>query len=400
MSKAADSFPLVSIITPCYNHAAFLDTTIRSVLYQDYPHIEYILVDGGSTDGCVDIIRHYQDNLTAWVSEGDTGQADAINKGFRMAHGEIIAWLNSDDYYFPYAVSTAVRRFQEDSDLTLFYGDGVLVTQHGNFQQYFCQVEPFNPDRLYACSDYIMQPTTFFRRDKLFEAGLLDANLHYVMDWDLWCRLAKRGGRFHYEPHPIAVNRVYPGTKTSTGNWPRLVEIYQLIRRYKTSFWPHGMFSYLRTAMIEANLPGMLKQSAAALLLLPGLYNTLHALRHRRPLYGMDWYIPALCAPAVTLYLPVLKPCQHLLLDLQIPFSQGLQDQSVDIRINGVEALSHHFTTDTRPQTITVPLTAGLCEAGYLRVDLSFSQAAPRRMLWHLYRQQDIACVLQDVRLL
>jgi glycosyltransferase involved in cell wall biosynthesis len=130
MSKAADSLPLVSIITPCYNHAAFLETTIRSVLYQDYPNIEYIVVDGGSTDGCVDIIRHYQANLTAWVSGGDAGQADAINKGFRMANGEIVAWLNSDDYYFPYAVSTAVRRFQEDSDLTLFYGDGVLVTQH------------------------------------------------------------------------------------------------------------------------------------------------------------------------------------------------------------------------------------------------------------------------------
>jgi hypothetical protein len=160
------------------------------------------------------------------------------------------------------------------------------------------------------------------------------------------------------------------------------------------------MFSYLRTAMLESNLPGILKQSAAALLLLPGLYNTLHALRHRRSSYGIDWYVPALCAPIVTLYLPVLKFCQHLLLDLQIPFSKGLRDQSVDIRINGVDALSHNFTTDTKPQTITVPLTAALCEAGYLCVDLSFAHAAPRRMLWHLYRQQDIAYVLQDVRLL
>jgi glycosyltransferase involved in cell wall biosynthesis len=369
------------------------------VLYQDYPHIEYIVVDGGSTDGCVDIIQHYQDCLTTWVSESDAGQADAINKGFHMASGEIVAWLNSDDYYFPYAVSTAVRRFQEDSDLTLFYGDAVIVTQHGDFQQYFCQVESFDSDRLFACSDYIMQPTTFFRRDPLFEVGLLDASLHYVMDWDLWCRLAKHGCRFHYEPHPIAVNRVYPDTKTSTGNWPRLVEIYQLIRRYKTSFWPHGFFGYLRSDIIESNLPGMIKQSAAALLLLPNWRNSLHALRHRRPLYGMDWYVPTRCAPKVTLYLPVLKPCQRLCLRLQIPFSKGLRQQSVDVRINGAYALTYHFATDPRPQTITVPLEAGLGEAEYLRIDLTFSHAAPRRTLWNLYRQQDLACILQDVQL-
>ncbi len=236
--------PLVSIVTPSYNQAEFLEQTIRSVLAQDYRNIEYIVVDGGSTDGSVEIIKRYADRIATWVSEPDQGQSDAINKGFRMATGEIVAWLNSDDLYFPDAVSTIVRRFEEQPNLGLSYGDCVFVDREGAFARYFTEVEPYNEFRLRNCSDYIMQPTTFFRRDLLLEIGLLNESLHFTMDWDLWCRFAENGCGVHYEPKLIAATRVYPETKTSAGGGTRLLEIKGTLKRHSTSWWPHAFYGY------------------------------------------------------------------------------------------------------------------------------------------------------------
>ncbi len=239
--------PLVSIVTPSYNQAAFLEETIRSVLAQDYPHIEYIVVDGGSTDGSVEIIKRYEGGIARWVSEPDEGQSHAVNKGFRMASGEIVAWLNSDDLYFPDAVSTAVRRFEEHPDLGLLYGDSVFVDRDGAFVRYFTEAEPYNEFRLRNCSDYIMQPTAFFRRDRLLEIGMLDESLHFTMDWDLWCRFATSGCRVHYERTLIAAARVYPEAKTSAGGGARLAEIKGTLKRHRTSWWPHALYGYYAT---------------------------------------------------------------------------------------------------------------------------------------------------------
>lgn len=151
---------LVSVITPSFNQARYLEQTIRSVLGQGYPRIEYIVVDGASTDGSVEIIKKNADKLAWWVSERDSGQAEAINKGLGRATGEIAAWLNSDDYYLPGAVSSAVRVFEENPDVVLVYGDMLAVDENG---------DPFNTLRYkqltlqdLLCFQIIGQPAVFF----------------------------------------------------------------------------------------------------------------------------------------------------------------------------------------------------------------------------------------------
>jgi glycosyltransferase involved in cell wall biosynthesis len=233
----------VSIITPSYNQAPFLEQCIRSVLNQDYQNIEYIIIDGGSNDGSIDIIKKYEKNLAYWESEPDNGQSHAINKGFKKATGDIVAWLNSDDLYFPDAVSIAVKRFQEQTDLVLFYGNCVFIDKNGGFIRYFTEVEPYDLNRLLNYSDYIMQPTTFFSRQKLIEIGYLDENLDYTMDWDLWCKLSKIG-KVYNEKSLIAANRDYDTTKTNSGGLTRLKEISRIKNRHGTTFWPHSIIAY------------------------------------------------------------------------------------------------------------------------------------------------------------
>ena len=186
---------LVSIITPSFNQAAYLEQTILSVLGQDYLHIEYIVVDGGSTDNSVDIIKKYESKLAWWVSEKDSGQADAINKGFARATGEIIAWLNSDDYYLAGAVRAAVKIFDENPDVVLAYGNMLAVDEHGetfNTLNY----KPLTFEDL-LCFQIIGQPAVFMRRSALQTAGGLDPTFHFMLDHHLWIRIAQQGKILH-----------------------------------------------------------------------------------------------------------------------------------------------------------------------------------------------------------
>ncbi len=182
--------PLVSIVTPSFNQAAFIEETIRSVLEQDYPHIEYIVIDGGSTDGSVDIIRRYADRLAYWVSERDAGQSDAINKGLRRANGEILAWLNSDDYYVPHAISTAVEFLVQHPDLGMAYGDVDGIDADGHLFK-LSVGGAYDWRRQLLQQMFVPQPAAFWRRRVTDRLGYLRTDLHYGMDWDLWLRLGR-----------------------------------------------------------------------------------------------------------------------------------------------------------------------------------------------------------------
>ena len=186
---------LVSLITPSYNQASYLEQTMRSVLGQDYPDIEYIVIDGASTDGSVEIIRRYADRLAYWVSEKDRGQAEAINKGFARAHGEIVAWLNSDDTYLPGAVTAAVKAFDEHPEAVLVYADMLAVDEHGQTTNTLKYQQLTLEDLL--CFQIIGQPAVFMRRSALEKAGGLDLTFHFLLDHLLWIRIAQQGRIVH-----------------------------------------------------------------------------------------------------------------------------------------------------------------------------------------------------------
>lgn len=187
--------PLVSIVTPSYNQAKYLEQTIRSVLDQNYPRLEYIVIDGGSTDDSEHVIRKYMDQLAYWISEKDSGQAEAINKGFLRARGEIIAWLNSDDYYLPNTITSAVKVFEENPDVVMAYGDMLAVDERGQTMNLLKYKQLSLQDLL--CFQIIGQPSIFFRREVLEETGKLDTSLHFLLDHHLWIRIAQYGKILH-----------------------------------------------------------------------------------------------------------------------------------------------------------------------------------------------------------
>jgi glycosyltransferase involved in cell wall biosynthesis len=207
---ASNPPPLVSIVTPSYNQASFLEHSIRSVLLQDYPRVEYMVVDGGSTDGSLKIIDAYQDYLAWWVSEPDQGQAQAINKGLKRAKGEIVAWLNSDDLYLPGAISAVVKEFQNHRQISLVFGNAISIDENGR---------PFN-DQVFGerklddfmAFNIICQPAVFIRRCFLERVGWLDESYHYLLDHHLWLRIVQEGPAF-FLPESLACARYHSGAK-------------------------------------------------------------------------------------------------------------------------------------------------------------------------------------------
>jgi glycosyltransferase involved in cell wall biosynthesis len=231
------SLPLVSIITPSYNQARFLEETIQSVLSQDYPNLEYLVVDGGSTDGSVEVISCYASRLAWWVSEPDQGQTDAINKGFAHARGEIFAWLNSDDSYLPSAISEAVTLLQAHPRATMVYGDANLVDEQGKVISRFPARQTDLP-RLLRGSVHIPQQASFFRASCWQQVGPLDPSFQFAMDYDLWVRLAKLGALL-YTPQLWANFRLHGAGKSVMMDdrcYPEMLRVYRRERGRKLSW--------------------------------------------------------------------------------------------------------------------------------------------------------------------
>ena len=235
--------PLVSVITPSYNQGQFIQQTIESVLNQDYANIEYIVIDGGSTDETIAILNSYG-NKIIWVSEKDEGQADAVNRGIRMASGEIIGWLNSDDTYLPGSIRKAVSFFNKYSNVQMLYGEAYYTDKEGNITSRY-PTKPFNYDNL-AHECFICQPSAFIRKNVLFDVGLLRKDLQLCMDYELWMRIGKKY-TIASIPDYFSTSRLYSENKTLGRRDEVYKEIFKTVKHhygYVPISWVYGYADY------------------------------------------------------------------------------------------------------------------------------------------------------------
>lgn len=202
------SLPKISIVTPSFNQAGFLEETIRSVLLQGYSNLEYIIIDGGSSDGSVDIIRKYENDLAYWVSEKDRGAADAIGKGFRKATGSIVGWLNSDDVYRPNTLQNVAAAFQSNQAVDVVYGNTHWIDVNGNVLAEKRQT-PFSRSAYFYGGADLQQPATFWTRELYEKVGGLDPSFRAAFDTDLFFRFFQTGARFHHVPEFLAAFRLH-----------------------------------------------------------------------------------------------------------------------------------------------------------------------------------------------
>ena len=256
--------PLVSIITPSFNQAQYLEETICSVLEQDYRNIEYLIVDGSSTDSSLEIINRYKDRLSWWISEPDQGQTDAINKGFAHAHGEILAWLNSDDTYLPKTVSRAVDYLLNHPECGMVYGDANLIDEHGKVIGRFParQTDYRLLRRGYV---HIPQQSSFFRACLWHKVGPLDPTFQFAMDYDLWVRLA-RITTLHYFPGLWANFRLHDTGKSVVSDdrcWPEMLRVH---RRDGGSWCSWLVFKAKIRPLVYGRLPLWLRLSIRRML--------------------------------------------------------------------------------------------------------------------------------------
>ncbi len=208
-------FPKISVITPSYNQASFLEEAILSVKFQRYPNVEHIVMDGGSTDGSVDVIRQYEDSLAYWVSEKDGGQAQAINKGFERATGDIITWLNSDDTFLPGALNHVAFEFLQDPSLEWVSGTAL------KFGEKFVRLDAFDKGRMppreeWLIGNWMVAPATFFRRSVYERVGPMLENMHFAFDYEYWVRMIFAGVKLKQIERPLFGFRYHDASKTVT----------------------------------------------------------------------------------------------------------------------------------------------------------------------------------------
>jgi glycosyltransferase involved in cell wall biosynthesis len=233
--------PSISIITPSYNQSAFIERTIQSVLDQNVLDLEYFVVDGGSTDQTVDILRRYTDRLQ-WTSAPDKGHADAINKGIERTTGAVIGWLNSDDIYYPKALRAVLDFFDQHPEIDVVYGDANHIDENDRFIEPY-PTESWNLNRLRDIC-FISQPAAFLRRRTVERYGSLNLSVRYSMDYDYWFRLGFHGARFEYLPTLLAATRLHDEASTLARRVACHAETNDVTRRHLGRTPDRWLFNY------------------------------------------------------------------------------------------------------------------------------------------------------------
>ncbi|WP_205529552.1 glycosyltransferase family 2 protein [Taibaiella koreensis] len=227
----------VSIITPSYNQGQFIEATIQSVLNQSYRNIQYIVVDGGSTDNTMEIVERYRDRIDIVIHEKDKGQSDAINKGFRLATGTLAGWINSDDLLKPTCVEEIVALYRQYPGEAIFYG-ALLEIIDGSGKVKGVRKELIdNRETLLRQNYNLVQPGSFYNLEIMKSVGFVNEAIHYSMDLDLWLRLLQHGGIKAYQEKPLASFRIWEESKTSTGKRKFVADIDATLARYKAPLW-------------------------------------------------------------------------------------------------------------------------------------------------------------------
>ena len=248
VAKAVADFPRITVVTPSFNQAAYLERTIRSVLDQGYPNLEYIIVDGGSTDGSVDIIRRYADRLAWWVSEPDRGQTDALNKGLQRATGEWVAWQNSDDIYYPGTFHDLAVAAAKHPQAGLIIGDMMLIDEHDCPLRDIRYVKP-SYKALLAEGMLLANQATFWRRSLQEKVGLLDEAYHCSFDYEWFLRLAQRAEGIHVDRIWGAL-RLHGETKTSLLAQRFQEENQRILTGREMPSWQKKLYKLRRLALM------------------------------------------------------------------------------------------------------------------------------------------------------
>ncbi len=298
---ATAELPWVTIVTPSLNQGAFIRGAIESVLAQTYPNIEYIIMDGVSSDETKDVVSEYADRLV-FVSEADQGQSHAINKGWRIARGEILAWLCADDLLLPDAVQTAVDAFKSNPDASFVFGGIEVLDRQGTVTG---AVVPtvHDPWKLIHGYDDVSQPAAFAARRAVEAAGFVDETLHFGMDWDLFIRLSAFGPAVTI-PKVLAQAHVYPETKSLSGGFRRWRELRTIMRRHGSRRYPPAYFHYGVDSVRSSSRTWLLRHPRFARVgrrpvrWLYSSLDTVHRMSVTRATRG--WYDDIWAGPTVT----------------------------------------------------------------------------------------------------
>ncbi len=249
-------YPKISIVTPVFNQANYIEQTILSVLEQNYPNLEYIIIDGGSNDGTVDIIKKYEKYLTYWISEPDQGHAHALNKGFAKTTGQIMAWINGDDMYLPWAFKTVAQIFDQFPQINWLQGAPMVIDKYNRFYTaYFIKINQV--DYLIGRYEWIQQESVFWRRQLWEKAGgYINQDFKFMVDGELWSRFFKYEN-LYFTTYPLAGYRLHPQNRaylniSQVHN--EMQVIIQNFRNYYKRDWKY-LKSFLRTKKFVKHFP-------------------------------------------------------------------------------------------------------------------------------------------------